>query len=93
VTSIKDRNALNAHRRRVAHTVAVEREVRTVNRRPRREVRTVRLPGGRSFALGAYAGSGAAHPFVPDGGSSTSCMLCFGWSNDHRHTSTVRAAS
>jgi hypothetical protein len=93
VTSIKDHNKLTAHRRRVAHTSAVEREVRTVNHRPRREARTVRLPGGRTFALGAYAGSGAAHPFVPDGGTSTSCMLCFGWSNDPRHTSTVRAVS
>lgn len=59
----------------------------------RREPRVVRLTDGRRYGLGAYAASGAAHPFVPDGGTSTSCMLCFGWSNDSRHTSTVRAAS
>lgn len=93
MTSIKDRNALNAHRRRVAHTSAVEREVRLVNRRPRREVRTVRLTDGRRFALGAFAATGRLHVFVPDGDLGTLCMLCFGWSSDYRRTSTVLAVS
>lgn len=67
----------------------IEREVRTANSSRLREVRVVRLPGGRVFALGAFAGTECVHPFVPDGATGTSCRLCFGWSSDYRHTSTV----
>lgn len=74
-----------------ADRAAIEAEVRAANRRVRREVRVVRLPDGRVFGLGAYAGTDRLHVFVPDGGTSTSCQLCFGWSNDYRHTSTVMA--
>lgn len=49
-----------------------------------REVRVVRLPGG-TIPLGAYAGTDTAHPHIPDGNTGTSCMGCFGWSNDARH--------
>jgi hypothetical protein len=50
-----------------------------------REIRIVRLPGG-TMPLGALAGADTVHPFVPDGHTGTSCMACFGWSNDVRHT-------
>jgi hypothetical protein len=49
-----------------------------------REIRVVRLPGG-PIPLGAYAGTDIAHQFIPDGDTGTSCMGCFGWSNDYRH--------
>lgn len=78
--------------REAATARSIEQEIRDANRR-KREVRTVRMPDGRTFALGAFAATGRLHVFVPDGDLGTPCMLCFGWSNDHRHTSTVRAAS
>jgi hypothetical protein len=49
-----------------------------------REIRRVHLPGG-PVPLGALAGTDTAHPFVPDGGIGTSCLLCFGWCSDPRH--------
>lgn len=49
-----------------------------------RETRVVSI-GTRRIPLGALAGTGTAHPFLPDGHAGTSCMACFGWSNDYRH--------
>lgn len=49
-----------------------------------REIRVVNI-GRRRVALGAFAGTDIRHPFVPDGHTGTSCMACFGWSNDVRH--------
>lgn len=77
--------------RTAARERATAEAIDAANRSRHREIRTVRLPGGKAYALGAYAGTGIAHPYVPDGGSSTSCQLCFGWSSDYRHTSTVWA--
>ncbi|MCW2768515.1 MAG: hypothetical protein JWO11_4474 [Nocardioides sp.] len=57
-----------------------------------REIRIVRLPGG-NMPLGALAGADTVHPFVPDGHTGTSCMACFGWSNDYRHTHRVNGAN
>lgn len=51
---------------------------------PTTDIRVVRLPRG-NLPLGALAGTTTAHPFVPDGHTGTSCLLCFGWSNDVRH--------
>jgi len=50
-----------------------------------REIRVVRLPD-RTIALGALAGTAVAHGFLPDLHTGTSCVACFGWSNDYRHT-------
>lgn len=49
-----------------------------------REIRRIRLPGG-FMPLGALAATTQPHPFVPDGNTGTSCLACFGWSNDVRH--------
>lgn len=49
-----------------------------------REIRRVRY-GSAVVPLGVLAGSGRAHSFVPDQASGTSCLLCFGWSDDNRH--------
>jgi hypothetical protein len=49
-----------------------------------REIRRVHLPAG-PVPLGALAGTGTPHGYVPDGGNGTSCMLCFGWCTDVRH--------
>lgn len=89
------RRQLRAERRAAREAGAareIEQAVRAANAH-RREVRAVRLPDGRAFPLGAFAGTGQLHPFVPDGATSTSCRLCFGWSSDYRHTSTVWAVN
>lgn len=65
---------------RAVETAAI---VRAATRRPR-EVRAVSI-GGRRVQLGAFAGTAITHPFVPDEHTGTSCMGCFGWSNDVRH--------
>lgn len=53
---------------------------------PAREIRHVRLPSGSLVPLGMLATTRTAHPFAPDGGTGTSCLLCFGWSCDPRHS-------
>ncbi len=75
---IRKRDGLQAR----AADKAVAAAVRILGRR---EVRVVRLPGA-NIPLGALACSDAPHPFVPDGHTGTSCMACFGWINDYRHT-------
>jgi hypothetical protein len=52
---------------------------------PARDIRRVRLPSGL-VPLGALAATTRSHPFVPDGWTGTSCLLCFGWCTDPRHT-------
>ena len=51
---------------------------------PARDIRRVRLPSGL-VPLGALAATTTAHPFVPDGWTGTSCLLCYGWCSDVRH--------
>lgn len=88
------RDAANNVRRRLRREA--ERVVRDAERavetaaiiqaaaRQQREVRVVSV-GRRRIPLGALAGTDTGHPFVPDGHTGTSCMACFGWSNDFRH--------
>lgn len=52
---------------------------------PVREIRVVRLPTV-TVPLGALAGTETPHPHTPDSGNGTSCLLCFGWCNDPRHS-------
>lgn len=46
--------------------------------------RMIRLTG-RVIAVGELAGTDLPHPHAPDDSTGTSCMACFGWSNDARH--------
>lgn len=49
-------------------------------------VRYVRLSRGGTVRLGALAGTEVPHAFVPDGHTGTSCLACYGWCNDVRHS-------
>lgn len=57
----------------------------------RREIRVVRLPGA-DMPLGALACSDRRHPFMPDAGTGSQCLGCFGWYNDARHTGILAVA-
>lgn len=48
--------------------------------------RQIPLAGDKAIAVGALAGTTVAHGFLPDQHTGTSCMACYGWSNDYRHT-------
>lgn len=37
------------------------------------------------ITVGGLVGSDALHPFAPDTHTGTSCLACFGWSDDARH--------
>jgi hypothetical protein len=50
----------------------------------RPEIRIMQLPKG-AVRLGALAGTTVAHPFVPDGWTGSTCLVCFGWCTDPRH--------
>lgn len=50
-----------------------------------REIRVLRLPGG-VLPLGVFAGTDTMHPPVPDPYTGSSCLACFGWTDDYRHT-------
>lgn len=48
--------------------------------------RYVRLSHGVTVRVGSMAGTHYLHNHAPDGGTGTSCLACFGWVTDPRHT-------
>jgi hypothetical protein len=95
--TLGSRTRFNAKRRLRRAAARAERETRETRetleavaraQTRQRDIRIVRLPGG-NMPLGALAGADTVHPFVPDQHTGTSCMACFGWSNDVRHTYRV----
>lgn len=68
-------------RQAISDAKAVEAATRAIQQR---EPRVVRLPG-RNIRLGAYAGTSVPHGYVGDSNLGTSCMACFGWTDDYRH--------
>lgn len=88
-------DADNARRRAMRHAAIAARDAERARENAaivrhaasalqQREIRVVSV-GHRRIALGALAGTDTGHPFMADGHTATSCLLCFGWSNDYRH--------
>jgi hypothetical protein len=46
--------------------------------------RYVQLTAG-TVRVGQLAATDARHPFAPDGHTGTSCLACYGWTDDARH--------
>jgi hypothetical protein len=88
-------NARRSRERAARRDGRLDREITAaiaVAQRRQREIRVVRLPGA-NMPIGALACSDKRHPFVPDAGTGSQCLGCFGWYNDARHTGTLVAAS
>lgn len=48
--------------------------------------RQIPLGGDKAIAVGALAGTTVAHGFLPDLETGSSCIACYGWQDDYRHT-------
>lgn len=53
--------------------------------------RYVRLAPKVVVEVGQLAATNVVHPFIADEGTGTSCLACFGWSDDPKHTTLRRA--